>query len=175
MVLGRINLHHHGAMKLAPNFTLAELTRTSHRRFLGENRNPPPDVVEALRATAEMLQVVRDRWGVVTVTSGYRCPDLNTAIGSNTKRSQHPRGQAADFVAGDDLQEVWEWIWKESSIRETFGQCILEGWSQGPGGMPTPGWIHLSLGPPWWSRSGEVLTWNGAKYTRIDTSGVKVV
>lgn len=162
-------------MKLAPNFTLAELTRTSHRKFLEENRNPPEEVIAALRATAEMLQAVRDRWGVVTVTSGYRCPALNTAIGSNTKRSQHPKGQAADFVAGDDLREVWEWIWRDSPIRKTYGQCILEGWSKGPDGLPVPGWIHLSLGPPWWGRSGEVLTWDGNSYTRIDTSATKVV
>ena len=151
-------------MKLAPNFTLSEFTRTSHRKYLEQNRNPPEEVVEALRKTAGMLQVIRDHYGSpVSVHSGYRCPPLNSAVGGSTY-SQHVVGAACDFhVVGVSLEYVWKWIYQESGIE--FGQLILEGWAAGE-----PGWIHLSLGSPYRSphKCGQVLTWDKKNgYVRI--------
>ncbi len=151
-------------MKLASNFTLSELTRTSHRRYLAENRKPPEEVVEALKDTAQMLQTIRDHYkSPVVVHSGYRCPALNSAVGGSTS-SQHVAGAACDFhVVGVPLKEAWEWIWKKSDLK--FGQLILEGWAAGE-----PSWIHLSLGVPYRSshKCGQVLTWDKKNgYVRI--------
>lgn len=142
-------------MKLTPNFTFYEMTATRHRRLQAENRRSAEEYRIALKATAEMLQVIRDHYNrPVVVHSAFRSAALNKAIGG-AARSQHLTGQAADFhVDGVPLREVFDWIRSESGI--AFGQLILEG----PSGHPT--WIHLSLGPPWRStrRSGQVLTWS---------------
>ncbi len=143
-------------MLLAPHFSFSEMTRTNHRSWLEVNRSRAELHMPALRAVAEMLEIIRANWGrPLIVHSGFRCAELNIAIGGS-KRSQHLRGEAADFhVHGVPLTEVWEWIWQDSQL--SFGQLILEGWRAGE-----PSWIHLSLGPPWrlTDRSGQVMTWD---------------
>jgi len=44
----------------------------------------------------KILQPVRDHFGRVKVTSGFRSPELCQAIGSSPN-SQHARAEAADF------------------------------------------------------------------------------
>ncbi|MBX3610408.1 MAG: peptidase M15A [Hydrogenophaga sp.] len=87
-------------MNLTPHFTLAELVRSSTADRLGLDNTPPDDVVSALRTTAEMLERIRlALHGVpVIVTSGYRSPDVNRAVGG-VSSSDHQSGQAADFIA----------------------------------------------------------------------------
>jgi hypothetical protein len=83
-------------MNLSPHFTLDELIATQHR---GIDNTPPPDVAANLVKTALLLEQVRTKLGVpVIVSSGYRCPELNKAVGGQPK-SQHLTGQAADFIA----------------------------------------------------------------------------
>ena len=43
-----------------------------------------------------VLQPLRDRFGPIRITSGYRCPELNRAVGG-VKNSQHLQGEAADI------------------------------------------------------------------------------
>lgn len=84
-------------MNLTPHFTLEEMTATQHRGV--DNTPPTLTVIDALRRTAMLLEQVRTRLGVpVLVSSGYRCPELNAAVGGQ-KTSQHLLGQAADFIA----------------------------------------------------------------------------
>ena len=42
------------------------------------------------------LQNLRDKYGTVKITSGYRCPSHNKEVGGSTN-SKHTKGQAADF------------------------------------------------------------------------------
>jgi len=86
-----------------------------------------------------VLQPVRDHFGkVVTVSSGYRSPELCEAIGSS-KNSQHAKGQAADFEIFDvSNQELVIWIDKNLD----YDQMILEFW-KGPD-EPNSGWVHCS-------------------------------
>ena len=150
-------------MKLAPNFTLAELTHTSHADQLEANRNPPADVLAALGDLAQLLQRVRDHYDLpIKVNSSYRNPDLNVLVGGSPT-SQHVVGEAADFVVigGPTLTEVFDWVRLESGLH--WGQIILEG--------SPPRWIHLSLGVPYRSaaRCMQALTWApGSGYTRIE-------
>ena len=85
-----------------------------------------------------ILQPVRDRFErVVTVSSGYRSPELCVAIGSKTT-SQHAKGQAADFeIYGLSNQELATYI-KENL---DYDQLILEYWTPE---SPNNGWIHCS-------------------------------
>ena len=113
-------------------------SQTAERK--GINNNPSEDHMNNLKLLCEnVLQPVRDHFGkVVTVSSGYRSPELCEAIGSS-KNSQHAKGQAADFEIFDvSNQELVIWIDKNLD----YDQMILEFW-KGPD-EPNSGWVHCS-------------------------------
>ena len=86
-------------MQLSPHFSLAELTVSQEAARRGIDNTPPAAVIERLRRTAQGLEAVRVRLGCapVIVSSGYRCPELNAAIGGSPG-SQHMLGEAADII-----------------------------------------------------------------------------
>jgi hypothetical protein len=56
------------------------------------------------------LQKIRDAFGTLTITSGYRCPVHNASIGG-AKDSQHVQGNAADMVsAGAPIETLFKFI-----------------------------------------------------------------
>ena len=86
-------------MQLTEHFSLAELTASTTAQRLGLDNTPGEDERRRLLATAEMLERIRSTLGVpVVVTSGYRSPAVNRAVGGATS-SDHARGQAADILA----------------------------------------------------------------------------
>lgn len=129
-------------MQLTKNFTLAELVASSKARQLGIDNTPPPELVPRLVLTAQMLQAVRDKLGVaITVTSGYRCRQLNQAVGGVTS-SDHTQGHAADIVApgyGTPTQIARTLAPLVSVLG--IGQLILEG-------VKGKQWVHLSTRVP---------------------------
>ena len=82
-------------------FTIKELTRSATARCLGIDNTPPPSAVKALHELVDhVLDPLREAWGgPIRVNSGYRCPELNEAVGG-TPGSQHLRGEAADITVG---------------------------------------------------------------------------
>ncbi len=94
-------------MNLSRNFSLLELTKSDTAIRLDIDNNPNADQIEKLKALCEnILQPVRDHFGRVKVTSGYRSPELCAAIGSSVN-SQHAKAEAADFeVMGTDNAEL---------------------------------------------------------------------
>ena len=125
-------------MNLSRNFSLLELTKSDTAIRLDIDNNPNADQIEKLKALCEnVLQPVRDHFGRVKVTSGYRSPELCAAIGSSVN-SQHAKAEAADFeVLGVDNAEVADWI----NMNCTTDQLILEFYTPGE---PNSGWIHCS-------------------------------
>ena len=125
-------------MKLAKNFSLKEMTvsQTAERRGI-KNVVGQTELINLVYLCANVLQPVREHYErVVTVSSGFRCKELNTAIGSNSETSQHVKGQACDFeIYGVDNFLVAKFI--ESELE--FDQLILEYYSP-----PNGGWIHCS-------------------------------
>ena len=85
-------------MKLTENFRLIELTKSQTAERKGIDNTPTPTHQENLKSLCmAILQPVRDHFSrVVTISSGYRSPELCTAIGSKIT-SQHAKGEAADF------------------------------------------------------------------------------
>jgi zinc D-Ala-D-Ala carboxypeptidase len=110
-------------MNLSRNFTLQELTKSDTAVRLGVDNNPNANQIEKLKLLCEnILQPVRDHFGPVTITSGFRSPTLCVRIGSSVN-SQHTQGCAADFECpGKDNAEVADWIYKNLD----FDQMILE-------------------------------------------------
>jgi zinc D-Ala-D-Ala carboxypeptidase len=92
-------------MKLTEHFALDESVVSQTAARLGIDNTPPPEIVDNLRKTAELLEQVRKALRApILITSGYRCRELNRAVGGvarfvNGKEilSAHTSGQAADF------------------------------------------------------------------------------
>lgn len=86
--------------RLSPHFALSELVRSETAVRRGLSNMPPADVLRNMRAVlAPGLERVRAALGVpLQITSGYRSPIVNAAVGG-AKTSQHLKGLAADFVA----------------------------------------------------------------------------
>ena len=86
-------------MNLTPHFTLAEFTRSNKAQQLGLDNTPTSGALANLKRTAQMLERVRAHLGApITITSGYRGPVLNKAVGGATS-SDHLQGLAADVLA----------------------------------------------------------------------------
>jgi zinc D-Ala-D-Ala carboxypeptidase len=80
--------------KLTDNFTLAEMTATSH------GPNPTTyEVEDNLQRLAEVMEKVRVILGnrPIQITSGFRSPPVNAAVGG-AANSAHLTGLACDFV-----------------------------------------------------------------------------
>lgn len=147
-------------MSLTRNFSLWELTFTTHRKYLEENRNPPDNVLLNLqKLCANILQPIRDYYRQpLIIHSGYRCPKLNRAIGSKDT-SQHLKGEAVDFrMVGIKLEKIFNDI-TTNQILIDWGQIILEGYSAN-----RPSWIHISL--PTNALKRQVLRYDGKRYIR---------
>ena len=125
-------------MNLSRNFSLQELIKSDTAIRKGIDNNPNADQIEKLKRLCEnVLQPVRDQFGRVKVTSGFRTPELCLAIGSSIN-SQHAKAEAADFeVLGVDNAEVADWVYKNCQT----DQLILEYYTPGE---PNSGWIHAS-------------------------------
>lgn len=129
-------------MKLSQHFTLAELTASSKAQQLGLDNTPPPELMPRLVLTAEMLERIRSTLDApITVTSGYRGPDVNRAVGG-VSSSDHTRGHAADIVApsyGTPYQIAKALAPLVSVLG--IGQLILEG-------VKGKQWVHVSTRVP---------------------------
>jgi zinc D-Ala-D-Ala carboxypeptidase len=125
-------------MKLSKNFSVAELSKSEAAVRLGLDNTPSLTVIDNLQALVDaVLQPVRDKFGPITVTSGYRSPAVNKTIGGSAT-SDHCKGQAADFeVMGMPNKELATWI--RDNLE--FTQLILEFPSKSD---PNAGWVHCS-------------------------------
>ena len=116
-------------------FTIKELTRSDTARWLGIDNTPPPSAVRALHELVDhVLDPLREAWGgPIRVNSGYRCPELNQAVGG-TPGSQHQHGEAADITVGSRSgnRRLLELI---KRLNLPVDQCIDEKGCR---------WIHVS-------------------------------
>jgi len=128
-------------MNLSRNFTLLELIKSDTAIRKGINNNPNAGQIEKLKQLCEnVLQPVRDHFGRVQVTSGFRSEQLCIAVGSSVQ-SQHAKAEAVDFeCVGVDNAEVADWVKKNLET----DQLILEFYTPGE---PNSGWIHASWIP----------------------------
>ncbi|NQW53545.1 MAG: DUF882 domain-containing protein [Rhodospirillales bacterium] len=131
-------------MKLTGHFTLEEMTQSQSAARLGLDNTPSPAAIDHLRKTAALLEQVRALWGKpIIVTSGYRAPQVNKAVGGSMY-SQHMIGQAADFIipgVGSPL-EICQTI-NAASPAIPYDQVIHE----------FQAWVHIS-----WSMAPRRMT-----------------
>ena len=137
-------------MKLSKNFSLAEFTKSQTALRMDIDNTPQGEHLDAAKELFEnVVQPVRDTFGVTVINSGYRSPDLNEAVGGSS-RSQHCKGQAVDIECpGTPNAEVAQWIVDNIP----FDQVILEFYTPG---IPDSGWVHVSYNAD--GNRGSILT-----------------
>ena len=126
-------------MKLSKHFSLSELSKSSTAERQGIDNEPGTMARDNLTLVCdEILEPVREHYGIpFAPNSGFRCLELNRAIGSSD-RSQHVTGQAVDFeIPGVANKDVALWVKDNCS----FDQLILEFYREGD---PSSGWVHCS-------------------------------
>jgi len=118
-------------------FTIEELTRSATATTRGLDNTPTPEIKANLeRLVDKVLDPLREKYGKpITVNSGYRCPELNKAVGGS-KTSDHVKGFAADLTGGSKQEN--EKIF--NIIRDNFAwtQLINE---------RDFSWVHVSYDP----------------------------
>ncbi|MCI6701899.1 MAG: D-Ala-D-Ala carboxypeptidase family metallohydrolase [Prevotellaceae bacterium] len=110
--------------QLTPHFSLEEMTRSATALRLNiDNRPAAAHVANLCRLCINVLEPLRHRFGPLVVTSGYRSPQLNRAVGG-VATSQHTRGEAADVRVESPAQgrEMLAFV----SRCCNFDQAILE-------------------------------------------------
>lgn len=122
-------------MRLSPNFTLSEFTRSATATVLGlctadaeHCQEPPPEHLANIQeAVTRLYQPIRDRWGVMYVLSGYRGEAVNAALDKASPTSAHTVGYAADVrFAYAKPMEVARWLaTSREGQRLAFDQVIV--------------------------------------------------
>lgn len=119
-------------------FTMKELKKSSTADARGIDNTPTTEAAVRLTTlVTHVLDPLREMYGKpIIVNSGYRCPQLNAAVGG-AKNSQHMRGEAADITAGskEENRKLFE------LIRDNlpFDQLINES---------DYSWVHVSYVSP---------------------------
>jgi uncharacterized protein YcbK (DUF882 family) len=128
-------------MKLSAHFSLSE--------FISPNdpNRPSQSALANLRELAAVLEIIRARAGrPLKITSGYRSPSYNRAIGG-AAMSLHTTGMACDIEAPGDMLELAALA---SQISEIGGVGVY----------PGRGFIHVDIRrrpegsklPTWWAQ-----------------------
>lgn len=122
-------------MNLSNHFTLDEFTVSQTAARRGLDNTPTPEALAALHRTALGLEMVRAMvQAPIIITSGYRSPAVNHAVGG-ARTSQHTKGEAADIIAPSygTPEDLVRAIVHHPEMQ--FDQCILE----------FGGWCHISF------------------------------
>jgi zinc D-Ala-D-Ala carboxypeptidase len=137
-------------MQLTNNFTLAKLTHSDTAKTRGIDNSLPPYLMRNAQALAERLQIIRDVLKApVTISSGYRCHELNKAVGGSYT-SQHQLGLAADIYADSyTAQALFDAILK---MNVSYDQLIIER-------VGLKEWVHISVQP--YERNEKMSYTNG--------------
>lgn len=144
----------------APNFTLAELCKSETATHMGIDNTPESDYItqNLIYLAQKVLQPIRNEFGPIIVHSGYRCKQLNDAVGS-TDSSFHRYGMAADIdlpnSSATELMEVMHFIIDNLPYTELIAEEF-------PGG-----WIHVAIEQGRESEKALKMKLRGSKVKRV--------
>ena len=123
-------------MNITKNFKLEEFAKSETAQKRGIDNSIPAELIPNIKALCDnVLQPLRDAVGVpVKISSGYRCPALNKAVGGSAT-SQHMKGEAADIIIPSKKVGLQWFEWMRTHL--TYNQLIWETNSKGGS------WIHV--------------------------------
>lgn len=109
--------------KITNNFSMEEFTRSETAERMGIQNVPGNrEKLAIVNLCAKLLQPLRDIYGKpIRINSGYRCPELNKAVGG-VPNSMHQNGEASDLSIDGKARELLELI-EENHL--PFDQAIL--------------------------------------------------
>ncbi len=123
---------------LTAHFSLREMCASGTAIRLGIKNEPSEEVIHRLQQLCEhVLEPLRQRFGVIRITNGYRCDRLNKAVGG-VKNSQHRLGEAADIHVSNI--EVGRKMFRYIKENLEFDQLLFER-IQENGAC----WLHVSF------------------------------
>lgn len=135
-------------IQLSEHFSLSEFTKSVTADRLGIKNEPTDIEIGHLRLLCVyLLEPLREVWDSgITITSGFRCEELNRATGGS-KTSAHRLGYAADIVPSNGDMKKFKKIVKQELypcnpaylIDYEFDQCIDERNASGAE------WLHIGL------------------------------
>lgn len=143
-------------------FTIPELCASSIARQRGIDNTPPASVVGALQTLiTRMLNPIRQIYGEpIIVSSGYRCPELNRAVGGVTN-SQHLKGEAADLQGQGKTKAELIRMCRAALTVGGYDQLIFES-------VGDSLWLHVSCKSS--GNRGEFLLYKGGSYSKLSTT-----
>ena len=122
------------------HFTIEELYASDTARRLGIHNKPSVrEMVNLVYLAAYVLEPLRKAMGEpIKIGSGFRCQQLNKAVGG-VANSQHLTGQAADLCIDGDIEKGKRWF---NYIKDhlPFDQLI---WEHNP--KTGSYWVHVSF------------------------------
>ena len=122
------------------HFTIEELCASQTAKVKGISNTPNmQQMINLVYLTAYVLEPLRVAMGEpIKIGSGFRCQQLNKAVGGVTN-SQHMKGQAADLCIDGDIKKGKKWF---AYIRDhlPFDQLI---WEKNP--KTGNYWVHVSF------------------------------
>ena len=126
--------------KVTMHFTIEELYASKTAKDKGINNMPSVrEMVNLVYLAAYVLEPLRKAMGEpIKIGSGFRCQQLNKAVGG-VSNSQHLTGQAADLCIDGDIPKGRKWF---EYIRKhlPFDQLI---WEKNP--KTGSCWVHVSF------------------------------
>ena len=133
-------------------FKFSNFVDSEKARELGIKNKPDDRAIKNIVTLMAFLDRMRDAWGgPIIVNSGFRCEELNKAVGGKST-SGHLSGYAADIRAGGVKIDIfYDWLMRWlGSEKITYDECFLE-----RGKKST--WVHFAL----YSIKGEQRMKNG--------------
>lgn len=125
---------------LSEHFALREFIVSGAAIRHNIDNTPEAWHVERLRSLCQtVLEPLRRRFGVIRITSGYRCPRLNAIVGG-APASQHLKGEAADIHVSGREQGVKMFAYIRDNL--DFDQLLFERRSK-----TGVYWLHVSCKP----------------------------
>ena len=120
-------------------FTQKELIASTEAYKRKIDNTPGEEEKAHLEELMEFMDGIRSTWGsAIIVTSGYRCPELNEAIGGS-KKSAHQTGYAVDCVPANNKKKEFFEFCKEYLKDRDFDELLFERNSKGAI------WCHIAL------------------------------
>lgn len=139
-------------------FADKEFTRSDKAQQLGINNEPDALAWQRIHELRDyVLNPARAKLGKpIYITSGYRSPELNAAVGG-AANSQHTTGEAADLTTKS--RKLNQQLFAILAQMGNFDQLIWE-----KGGE----WVHVSF--RYGSGRGQMLAYDGTKYYNINNN-----